>query len=75
MATRCAAVLHRPQLHSATLASLVHGHLHQLDTLDRHLLLPDGVDGKRAGVIASVWSRFPMSKPADKQYRERVSAI
>lgn len=48
MAAGCAPVLHRAQLHPAPLASLVHGHLHLLHALDRHLLLSDGVDGTRA---------------------------
>lgn len=51
MATGCAAVLHRTQLHSTPLASLVHGHLHLLHALDRHFLLPDGVDGKRTQIV------------------------
>lgn len=41
------AVLNRAQLYPATLAPLVHGHLSGLHAVDRHLLLPHGVDGKK----------------------------
>lgn len=49
VATGPPAVLHRAQLCSATLAPLVHGHLFGLHPVDRCLLLPHGVDGKRKG--------------------------
>lgn len=41
------ALLHRAQLHPAALAPVVHGDLCALHPVDRRLLLPHGVDGKR----------------------------
>lgn len=41
------AVLHCAQLCSAALAPLVHGHVLGLHAVDRRLLLPHGVDGKK----------------------------
>ena len=43
------ALLHRPQLREAPLAPLVHGYLRGLHPVDRHLLLPHGLDGKVGG--------------------------
>lgn len=46
------ALLHRAQLHPAALAPLVHGYFCGLHPVDRHLLLPHGVDGKDQASVA-----------------------
>lgn len=46
MALGMSAVLHCAQLHFTSLGALVHGYVCGLHTLDCHLLLPHGVDGK-----------------------------
>lgn len=63
------AVLHRAQLCSATLAPLVHGHLFGLHPVDRCLLLPHGVDGKRKENVS------PQRPLQDTQFDKRVKDV
>lgn len=46
MASAPAAVLHRAQLCQTSLGEILHGFLHPVHSLDRSLLLPDGLDGE-----------------------------
>lgn len=47
MASAPAPVLHRAQLCQTSLGEILHGFLHPVHSLDRSLLLPDGLDGER----------------------------
>lgn len=46
LAPHLSAMHHNPQLQQASLGEVLHGHLRHCHTLDRCLLLPDGVAGE-----------------------------